>query len=923
MSDTLQIIGQEQYEKLTSGIPESLMKIISQIDQINSKNLSLKGLNDSVSEVQKTNIQLANTYSTIVEAQQRAASASQSFQQNRRLEIAGAKEAIAIQKEADKQTKELTNDYGLLSKAYNEAALRAKNYALQLGVNNKTTKEAVADAKKLGDVLKALDASVGQNQRNVGNYAGALSGLQFSIRNLVSELPNLGISLRTFGQSISNNITPLVDSIKNIIAQNRILKAEGKQTTSVLSQLSQGFFSLNTFVSLAIIAGLKFIDWISKTKKELDEIKTAQDALNKAFKESSVVDAAKNVNELRINVKLAKDGILDKQKVLHQYNDTIGKTTGQVSSLDEAERELTQNGDAYVKVTLYKAAANLALEEAAKQALLAEQNRRKADKEFAQTGDALGGAIVRGLALDPNDPNQKTLIQQGKNLEGNLQKERKNAAIKAADDQNKALLDIANKFQKDAAEIAKNSGFDFFGGTEDEKKKRKKAETDQVNEILAAQKRLSDAQRDAKIEELNRTISANQAIFDDDRNSIDKRSEAYAEMYVSRLLLAQINRDKELQDVQNWFTLYQSEVDKSNATEESKRTEHQKALLVDYEAYTTRKIAIDNKYSADVQEINTKANKDLVASLVNEDIIKKQIGEQGTKDAARFQKQIEDANSKRIKSGLKEEKDAAKEREKYLQASLNFINSISDAYSFYTKNTLESLDVRSQKLKDNLQNEIDAINASTASEQEKQDKIREAQNRTAVEQKRIDDDERKAKIRQAVLEKAITISQIILNTALSVSKLLATPPLAIAAGIAGATQLAIAVATPIPQYMKGTDYHKGGLAIVGDGGEPELIREPNKKPYWSPDTDTLVNLPTGTSVTPLKDVINYGLLSSINGGSKANQMDISALRKDINSLGGIIKDKKEVHINIDRYGMRIMEKQANARTKYLGRIYNR
>lgn len=919
MSDTLQIIGQEQYEKLTSGIPESLMKIISQIDQINSKNLSLKGLNESVSEVQKTNIQLANTYSTIVEAQQRAASASQSFQQNRRLEIAGAKEAIAIQKEADRQTKELTNDYALLSKAYNESALRAKNYALQLGVNNKTTKEAVADAKKLGDVLKALDASVGQNQRNVGNYAGAVSGLQFSIRNIASELPNLGISLRTFGQSISNNVTPLVDSIKNLIAQNRLLQAEGKPTTSVLSQLGQGFFSLNTLVSLAIIAGLKFIDWLGKAKEETDKITSSQEALNKAFKDNSVVDAAKNVNELRINIQLAKDGILDKEKVLHQYNDTIGKTTGQVSSLDEAERELTQNGDAYVKVTLYKAAANLALEQAAKQALLAEQNRRKADKEFAQTGDALGGAIVRGLALDPNDPNQKILIQQGKNLEGNLQKERKNAAIKAAEDQNKALLDIANKFQKDASEISKNSGFNFFGGNEDEKNKITKAETDQVNEILAAQRRLSDTERDAKVEELNRTISINKNILEDDKKTAQQRLDAYYEYYAARAEVAELNRDKELTDVNNWLLLYQKDIDKASKTEESKRTEHQNALLIDYQEHLVRQSAIAKKYAAEITDIGIDSAKDFQKTLLNDPLSDPDFISSIKRQNSKLYSDLD----KQRKEDLKREKQAAKEREDILRSSLDIIYAIGDAVNYQTQQQISSLDFKSQKLKDNLQTEIDTINASTASEEEKQKKIQEATQRTAIQQAKIDNDERNARIRQARLDKAITISQIILNTALSVSKLLATPPLAVAAGIAGATQLAIAVATPIPQYMKGTDYHKGGLAIVGDGGEPELIREPNKKPYWSPDTDTLVNLPTGTSVTPLKDVINYGLLSSINGGSQANQMDIGALRKDINSLGGIIKDKKEVHINIDRYGMRILERQANARTKYLGRIYNR
>lgn len=52
-----------------------------------------------------------------------------------------------------------------------------------------------------------------------------------------------------------------------------------------------------------------------------------------------------------------------------------------------------------------------------------------------------------------------------------------------------------------------------------------------------------------------------------------------------------------------------------------------------------------------------------------------------------------------------------------------------------------------------------------------------------------------------------------------------------------------------PRYANGTDNHKqDGPAIVGDGGQPELIALPNGKAFLSPDTDTLVNLPKGTSV---------------------------------------------------------------------------
>ena len=57
----------------------------------------------------------------------------------------------------------------------------------------------------------------------------------------------------------------------------------------------------------------------------------------------------------------------------------------------------------------------------------------------------------------------------------------------------------------------------------------------------------------------------------------------------------------------------------------------------------------------------------------------------------------------------------------------------------------------------------------------------------------------------------------------------------------------------VPQYAQGTGYHPGGLAILGDGGGPELFRTPTGFVGMSPGTDTLMNLPKGTQVIPHRE----------------------------------------------------------------------
>ncbi|CAM4012790.1 transglycosylase SLT domain-containing protein [Mesobacillus zeae] len=55
-----------------------------------------------------------------------------------------------------------------------------------------------------------------------------------------------------------------------------------------------------------------------------------------------------------------------------------------------------------------------------------------------------------------------------------------------------------------------------------------------------------------------------------------------------------------------------------------------------------------------------------------------------------------------------------------------------------------------------------------------------------------------------------------------------------------------------PKYAKGTGFHPGGPAILGDGGGPELYRTPGGHIGLSPGKDTLMNLPKGTEVMPFR-----------------------------------------------------------------------
>lgn len=80
----------------------------------------------------------------------------------------------------------------------------------------------------------------------------------------------------------------------------------------------------------------------------------------------------------------------------------------------------------------------------------------------------------------------------------------------------------------------------------------------------------------------------------------------------------------------------------------------------------------------------------------------------------------------------------------------------------------------------------------------------------------------------------------------------------------------------VPQYAQGTGYHPGGLAILGDGGGPELFRTPTGFVGMSPGTDTLMNLPKGTQVIPHREtqqiMNNYNIPAYKEGTGVSNAL---------------------------------------------------
>jgi hypothetical protein len=198
----------------------------------------------------------------------------------------------------------------------------------------------------------------------------------------------------------------------------------------------------------------------------------------------------------------------------------------------------------------------------------------------------------------------------------------------------------------------------------------------------------------------------------------------------------------------------------------------------------------------------------------------------------------------------------------------------------------DMLDKQKEGIQANYEMQLDYINATTRNETERANKIAQLQAQKSAQDESIEQKKREVAKRQANASKIAAMASIVQNTAIAIAGALkygpAAPAIIALITAAGATQLAIAANTPVPAYKEGTNYHKGGMFIAGDGGQKELIIAPNKKPYFSASTSTLYNEAAGTKVIPgdvVKQMENNITSTASYGGSVMPSIDYDRLAK--------------------------------------------
>jgi TP901 family phage tail tape measure protein len=154
---------------------------------------------------------------------------------------AEAQERARLAKESEKAAKNAereTSAYSKMSNQLNELRKRYKDLAVQNKENTAEGKLLLQNITQLDTKLKQVDATVGQHQRNVGNYTGAISTLQ-------DGLAQLGIA---FG--VGTVITKADQTLKSFDENAADMAKTLNVSTQAARDLSQELLKIDTRTSI-------------------------------------------------------------------------------------------------------------------------------------------------------------------------------------------------------------------------------------------------------------------------------------------------------------------------------------------------------------------------------------------------------------------------------------------------------------------------------------------------------------------------------------------------------------------------------------------------------------------------------------------------------------------------------------------------
>ncbi|MFJ1424971.1 hypothetical protein ACILD6_00110 [Capnocytophaga canimorsus] len=449
-----------------------------------------------------------------------------------------------------------------LDKSVDNVKKKFKQKTEELNRNTQAKKTQTQTTRQQTEATQKQTQATKQQNDALTKSTQKFNALGNSVNQITRELPAFTYSAQTGFMAIANNIPILTDAMAKLRAENEQLKAAGQKTTPVWKQLLGSFLSWNTLLSVGItlltVYGKEignFVGSLFKGKDAVNDAKASIEAINKGFESTTFQKASKDILQLRAEFESARKGVVDKDKALKNYNKTVGDVMGRVNSFADAEKKLINQGDAYVKMMLYKAAALASLD--------------KANTKIIEIEE-------RKLELE-NSKKASDATSYGRHFIN----KRQNKAIKEANKEiqtlEKSSINVYNNILGKAKEVADKFNLNLFGDEKDKDKDTSKIE----NEY----KKLLE-----KIAELDKEYSKQS--FDKHDTEIQALKDKFAKV---RTLVEEFNKtpnNKLKIGIDQLNTLEDKAIATLKYRQETenlkKELNKQKELFAEYESYKTK-----------------------------------------------------------------------------------------------------------------------------------------------------------------------------------------------------------------------------------------------------------------------------------------------------------------------------------------------
>nr|DAS62633.1 MAG TPA: tail tape measure protein [Bacteriophage sp.]DAT12865.1 MAG TPA: tail tape measure protein [Bacteriophage sp.] len=558
-------------------------------------------------------------------------------------------------------------------------------------------KELLVSIQQADAKIKELDATIGNHQRNVGNYASGWNGLNMSIQQIGRELPSLAVGWSTFFLAISNNLPILADEIKRARIQFEALKKSGQAATPVWKQVVSSIVSWQTALTVGItlltLYGDKLVKWISslgKAEKAIKDLYTAQRDLYNVTS-TGIEQSSKEITKLNSLYKIATDVT----KSTKERNNAVKELKRSYPEhLKNLSDESIKNGEVSksIKEQTNQIIAN------AKATAAADQIARNWYKSF-QAGVSKNISYITKQRLEQELAAKEATVQQlsqmrarpesyaglAKEIEGIKDR------IKETDKEIAKQENLQDSYQKSSKALEKLVTVAGLGGKYEDPDKN-------YNSILDQQKKIADLldkqalERRRKEEDLE-----NQAI----QSRIDTMTEGEAKIRAQR----ELDNKKEIQDLERQREDYiRTEI------------EYQKKLFDVQEELNAKKSKDYKKKTFDPSTVKVDTSK--FNELISNELIKQSIAPykeeakawneylveygnfQQKKVAinAEYNQKIVEATTKGEKESLKKERDSKLKEVTFdeLKKSINF----ADIFGDLDTQSTETLTKMRDKLKE-------------------------------------------------------------------------------------------------------------------------------------------------------------------------------------------------------------------------------